>query len=347
MKRLSIFVLVLTITVLPLVFTACGDSSADQSAKPDEKITLVETAKVSTSPFTDEIRLIGVVKPMQTSQVASAEGGKIIKFLKDKGSFVNTGDVICVLDNTMLKANLDAAEANFKLAEVTFSKQEEIYKKNASSEYQFLQAKYQRDAAKAQYELTKERYENSFVKAPFSGVVDAKYLEVGEVAGPGIPIVTVINPGSVKVEVGVPEVFVQDVKLGTPVKVFFRELGKEVAGRVSFVGKSISTNNRTFPIETLVPNTGGMLRPELKAEVRIQKKQYSEMIMIPENVVGVTDLGNVVFVAKDGKADMRVVTIAGRSDNKVAVSEGIQVGEDLIVVGFKSLIDGEKIKINN
>ena len=248
----------------------------------------------------------------------------------------------------MLKASLDAAKAQFDMAESNFLKQEQIYKENVTSELQYLNAKYERDAAKANYELIKARYERTFIKAPFAGIVDRKFAEMGELVLPGAPVVSLVNLFRIKIEAGVPENYVNHVKRGDSVKVIFKDLeNKEYRAVLSYVGRTITTNNRTFPIEIYLNNSNSIIKPELSAQVYIQKARFESAIIIPEEVVTNTDLGYAVFVEEKGIARMRIIEIISRSNNEVAVKSGLNEGENLITVGFQNLVDGTKVKVVN
>jgi RND family efflux transporter MFP subunit len=347
-KSLVLLLSVILIGFISSTFIGCADSEANSNSPvaKEENFTLVEVSELVAEPYIDYISLIGVVKPYQIANIASVEGGKIKQFNKSKGSFVKEDEIILVIDNDVLKANLDAAKAQYDLAEMNFSKQEKIYKENISSEMTFLQSKYQRDAAKANYELIKARYDQTYIKAPFSGYLDSKYFEEGEVVSPGLPIITLINSNMVKVSAGLPENFIAEIKNGNECIVNFKDLNDlKVKSRISFMGKSITTNNRTLPIEMLVQNSTNQIRPELNAEVQIQRGKYDKMIVIPENVVARTDYGYIAFVANGDKAELRKIKILNRRGNQVAVSEGLKEGEKLIVVGYQSLVDGENIKV--
>lgn len=348
MKTTGLKILTL-LTGLSFLFFLNSCADADGSEKKDEEagsFTYVQIMKAKSEPFVKYISLIGVAKPFKTADIAAEEGGIIAKFSKDKGAYVKDGEVILVLKNEVLKANLDAAKAQYDMAETNFRKQEEIYRQKVTSELQFLNSKYERDAAKANYELIKSRYEKTFIKAPFSGIVDQKYIEEGEFAGPGTPIITLVSIDRIKVEAGVPENYVNDVKAGNNVKVIFNDLEKaEYNEKISYVGSSIDRDNRTFLIEILILNKGRKIKPELNAEVKVEKEMYKDVVVIPENIVTETDQGNIVFVEENGAAKMRVVEVVSRFDNKAAVNRGLKEGENLIHVGYQNLIDGEKVKV--
>ncbi|MBT8378571.1 MAG: efflux RND transporter periplasmic adaptor subunit [Ignavibacteria bacterium] len=351
MKSKTKLLIIYLITPLLVLFAlACSDSEGEEKKNNSnaEPTVFVKTIKLRVEPFTDYIPILGVAKAYQEANLSSDEGGRIKKFVNDKGSYVKQSEIIVEMDNDVLKANMDATKAQYEMAENNFIKQEKIFKENVTSELQFLNAKYDRDAAKANYELMKARYDRTFIKAPFSGIVDRKYSEVGELVLPGVPIVSIVNMYRINIEAGVPENYVNDVNRGDSVKVVFKDLkNKEYRAKLSYVGKTITTNNRTFPIEIYLNNSDGTIKPELSAQVYIQKERFETAIVIPEEVVIKTDLGYAVFVEEDGIAKRRIIDIISNSNNEVAVKSGLKGGENLINVGFQNLVDGTKVKVVN
>src|SRR5690606_4419453 len=102
--------------------------------------------------------------------------------------------------------------------------------------------------------------------APFSGVVDQKFAEVGEIVLSGSPIVSLVSMNRIKIEVGVPENYIGLIKKGGNVKVTFKDIDDaDYDAKISYVGNTISTSNRTFPIEIMIDNPDKKIKPELSA----------------------------------------------------------------------------------
>jgi membrane fusion protein (multidrug efflux system) len=136
------------------------------------------------------------------------------------------------------------------------------------------------------------------------------------------------------------------VKERSNVEVVFKDLDDaKYTSKVAYVGHTISTNNRTFPIEIILNNRDGKIKPELNAQIFIEIKKYENVFVIPEETLTETDLGPSVFIAKDGIAEMRIVEIISRSKNEIAIKDGLKDGEHLVVVGFQNLINGEKVTV--
>ncbi len=348
-KEIKLYIYSIIVTILLITISGCADSTGsdkDSSKQNEEPSVYVKTKPLQLVSFVDNIYVLGTAKAFQHANLSSDEGGKIKKFVNDKGSYVKKGDVIVLIDNDILKANLDAAFAQYQRAESTFVRQEIVYKQQVTSELTYLNSKFERDAAKANYELIKARYDRTFIKAPFSGIVDQKFAEIGETVMPGFPIVSLVSMYKIKVVAGVPENYVNMVKERSNVEVVFKDLDDaKYASKVAYVGHTISTNNRTFPIEIILNNRDGKIKPELNAQIFIEIANYENVFVIPEETLTETDLGPAVFIAKDGIAEMRIIEIIGRSKNEIAIKDGLKVGENLIVVGFQKLIHGEKVTV--
>jgi RND family efflux transporter MFP subunit len=331
-----------------LLSIACSESEAEETQTANSKAVPVEVQVLNDSQYTEYIQVIGTVKPSQKANLSSLEGGQIAQFLRDKGSFVRKGDTLVIIDNDILKANLNAALARYELAKVTFEKQESIFKQNVNSEIQLLQAKSERDQSKANYELMKARYDDTFIIAPFSGIIEFKYIEEGEFAGPGITIISLVDISKVKIEAGIPERYVGSIKIGQKVEVKISEVGYiNYSGKISYVGPSIIANNRTFPVEIIIENKNRILKPEMNAILSIEREKYESIITIPDDVVVRSDYGYTVYIEENGMAKKVNIEIIDRFENKIAVKSGLEKGQKLIVVGYQNLVDGQRVNIVN
>lgn len=346
-KYIKQLVLLLMVSFLLIFVSSCENAEAEQETKEEEKnLVMVEVKKILGENYTPSIRIIGTVQPLNNANLSFIEGGKIEKFLKDKGSYVTKGERLVELDNAVAKANMDASKARYDFAEISFSKQKKIYEENISSEFEYLKSKSERDQAKANYELMNARYKNTFITANFSGTIEAKYIEEGEFAPPGSPVISIIQNYIVKVVAGVPERFAAKIKRHQKVKIKVGEVGSDlVSGNISFVGSTLDENNRTFSIEIIVKNKNRLLKPGMIAEVSIEQNSYQKIVRIPDDVVTMTDNGYMVFIEKNGIAKSKHIKILDRFDNKVTVENGIEIGQNLIVIGFQNLVEDQQIKV--
>ncbi len=347
----KLIVTIAAILITGAILYNCSESEgAGNSGTETEKVrsVSVEVMPLKGEEFIDYISVVGTVKPYRKAQLSSAEGGKIKEYVKDKGSYVKEGDVVLITDNDVLKANLDATKAQYELAEITFKKQEKIWQDKVGSEVQYLESKYRLDQSRANYDLMKARYEKTFIKAPFDGILDNKIYETGEFAPPGMPIIDLISTYRYKVEAGIPERFVGDIKKGDKAVMKIKNVvNDEFTGQVIYVATSILTDNRTFPVDILIDRKSDLIKPEQAVEVNIIKGVYQNLICVPDEVVSRVDDGYVVHIEKDGIAESREIEILSRFGDKIAVKSGLNEGENLITVGFQNLVQGQRVSVVN
>ena len=341
--------LLIAFVVVSFSFYACSSTEGEEQKVVEKRAVSVEVNAVVGTTFIDYIDVVGVVKANQNSKISSDGSGGLVKSIKkDKGQFVKAGDVVLELENEILKANYDAAKAQYDLAQMTFEKQEKIFKDNVNSEFQYLQSKFQRDQAKAGYELAKSNFEKSFIKAPFNGFVNERYINLGELAVPGMPLFELIDDNSLKISAGVPERFADDVKLNQKVELVFPELSiGKLKGNISFISKSLNADNRTFEIEIRISNKDRAIKPEMLSEIRIMTNSYENTVLVPEDVVLKVDDGYIVFTEENGKAVQKKVEIIKRTNGKIAIKNGLSSGEKLITIGYQNIVNGENVNIVN
>ena len=343
--KLSLIIALASISTLLLI--SCSEEAAENKIE-EVKAVNIEVQAVTGQNFTDYATVVGNINPYNDAMISHEMGGIIDKVVKDKGQYVSKGDTIIILNNDALKASMEAAKAQYNLAQARFEKQEQVYKENIGSEYEFLNAKYTCDQLKAIYDQTRVLYEKSFIKAPFNGIVDSRFYDVGEFLPPAVPVVRVIDPSRLKIEAGMPERFAAEIKNGAAAEILIKELYSEpFKGKVNYVGKALDPANRTFPIEIIIENKGGLIKPDMLAEVSVSKASYENLIIIPEEVITRSDNSYIVFVAKDGKAELRNVEILSRVGESVAIKSGLNIGDKLVVIGFQNLVDGENVLIVN
>lgn len=311
-----------------------------------EKVTDVKVMMIEPKSFVDYIEVTGAVIADITTVVSAEESGVIERFLKQKGDHVSRGEIIVKLNNKVLKASYDEARAAYMLSEATFKRQANLYKDNVISEQKYLEVKYANERNAAIYENLKARLEKTEIKSPIPGYIDEQYAEIGEFVQPGTPLFRVVKTDVVKISAGVPEKFMPHIKLGSQADIAFDILPDEnFVGKVTFIGPSINKGSRTFPIEIELDNRAGRLKPEMFARVKIKRAELENVAVIPRDAIIETESGKFAFVANGNLAHKRAVTIGAAYENEVWVSDGLKPGDQLIIVGHRDLVDGERIAI--
>jgi RND family efflux transporter MFP subunit len=208
------------------------------------------------------------------------------------------------------------------------------------------QAIAQRDSLLVNLEAVTERLEDATVRAPISGVIGSRNVEPRTMLTPGMPPFTIVSADTVSVGVEVTEVIINQIRQGQEVRVNIDAAGEEpFTGTVSTVSPAANERTSTFSIEISVDNSHGLIRPGMFAEVFFVREFADETIVIPRSAAILTDAGHVVFLAQDGRAVQREVSVGIDTGVEIEITDGLEVGEPLVVTGQQFLIDGVQILI--
>ena len=278
------------------------------------------------------------------------------------------------------RAQRQAAQAQFDLAQDQYNRQRPLYRDSilsalefrgveqqlasaragvaqadagiAQAQGQLRSAQAQASAADAGVQSAQSQLANTRVVAPFTGVVEARLMEPGELASPGQPVVRLVGAGSVKVAAGVPERYAGEIERGTQVRVAPNAYTAEArGGRVSFVGLAVDEASRTFPIEVAVENADRALKPSMVVRLDVTRDVLEGAISVPQQAVLRDERGTSVFVAVDGPgaatvAARRTVELGPSSGDEVVLASGVEPGDRVIVSGQADLADGDPVRID-
>lgn len=330
-----------------MIFQSCGNDG-ETKTEPEKQLQAVKVQEVVTQSFQESYKVIGIVKPYESAKISSEEGGLITYQPFDKGSRIGKGQVAVRLRKDQDIAAYDQATTQYELAKSNFERIERLFNDKVATEQDYTNAKFQLEISERALDVLETRLDKSFVVSPISGVVDQKYLVKGEVCGPGVPILNVVDVTRVKITAGIPESYMNEVVKGSLVKIKFDVYpDEEFSGTVSYVSPTLSSINRTFEIEIVLNNKGGRLKPEMSANIEIEKAKIDNVVVLNQDLI--VDFGNekYIFVLENDVAKKRVVNIGGRNNNEVLITSGLSGGDKLIIEGFQPLADGDKVQVIN
>jgi RND family efflux transporter MFP subunit len=333
--------------ILPIMFLiSCKKSGNENNQKQIQPVNInIETVKPA--QLVDAIQVAGVVKAYEDANISPEDGGVVKEWRAKKGQSIKKGDLIIVLKDEVAKASYDAAEAQYKMAELNLEKQKEVYAQQGISELQYRNFEYTRDAAKAQAELMKARWERTQIRSPFDGTVDNIIPNEGEFAPPGVPIARVVNTSLLKIQAEVPELYSGAVPIGTNAMITIDAIpGLTLKGKVTFIGSTVSSANRTLMTEITIPNTNRLIKPDMVTKVKFLRETKSNAILVSENIIQLVDRNRtILYVEKNGIAEERKLKLGGRQGNMVEILEGLKAGDHLITSGYQKLVNGTPVII--
>jgi len=326
-------------------------SRMDTSSKVGKKAKLVALAPVATSAFTHFIDLQGNVNAENMSWISPrGQGGVVRSVLVKQGDYVRKGQLLLKLDDAVQRTNLADAQIKLDHAKDIYQRRKNLWDEKIGTEVDFINAKNDVNQAESQLKLMQDQLDFTNVYADMDGSVDNITIKPGENFGPGAQSLHLVNTNDLKVQVEVPEVYQERVRVGTPVKIDFPGLNnKEVTGMIRTTGKTINSDSRSFTVEIKLPHDKD-IRSNQVATVKLQDYAAPKAMTIPVNTLQNDDKGKYVMVAtkdKDGSlmAHKRSITIGQSYADKVEVTGGLDLGDQLITDGFQGLYEGQPITI--
>ncbi len=356
------------ILLIPMLLFLAACSSAEEPTEETAAVEVdrslpVEVIVVETNSFEDVIEMTGTVEAPDDATL-SAETAGTLTALAPLGTTIARGGTIAQVNATMGRAGvaqaeaaLEAAEAQAELAEDQFQRQEPLLRDSIISAAEFQAVRTQRASAlagvaqaRAALAQAREVLANTRVVAPFTGTVEEHFAERGEQVVPGLPVVRIVSTAQVKVKAGVPERYAGDIERGTPVRIVPQSYNiQPLFGTVSFVGRAINTQNRTFPIEVALDERNLALKPEMVVKLEVQRQEIDEAIALPLSAIVRDERGTSVLVVEEADGGLiaahRPTELGAQSGGFVVIASGLSVGDRVIATGQATVAEGDRVRI--
>jgi membrane fusion protein (multidrug efflux system) len=335
---------------LALLAVSCGSTSDESTSESFERSVNVSVDTVSTRDFVNHVNVIGTVKSTGDILLTAEVSGVVTHMPVREGARFKKGDLILKIDDSSLLQELDIAKASASTARESFERASALWKDNRiGSELAVLTAENQAKQAQANLELIRIRLSKSNITAPFDGVLERRFVEQGEMAAPGAPLIRLIRADDLHVEAGVPARYAGQVKVGDPVMVRVDIAGgKTYQGRVMSVANSIDPGPRTFKVKVGLAGNQAGLKVDLVANLRMEIGRRSGVVVVSQEYIQRDESGYKVYIVVDDKGIFRAkttyVTLGIDADNQVIIESGLNPGDIMITRG--AMFVENNIKLN-
>jgi RND family efflux transporter MFP subunit len=323
-----------------LLLAACGRHESATQPVPNLPNTAVKVQVAKLTPHTATEEVVGTVRSKQRAVVEAKVSGRVLEYTATPGAMVKAGDLLARLDVQEIQAKVDQARAMLDQAKRDFDRQKQLIASNATTRQEF-------DAADARVKIStgavseaETMLSYAKVTAPFDGVVTRKLADVGDLAMPGKPLLEIEAPTSLRFEADLPEAILDRVKLGAKMPV---RLAKAIEGTVSEISPVADPVSRTFRVKLDLPPSEG-LRTGQFGRVSVPVAEV-KLLLVPQNAVLKRGQMQIVFVAQNGKAALRLVKTGKVLEGRVEVLSGLEEGEQVIVSESAKLTDGQPVTI--
>ena len=322
---------------LAVLAVACGKQTQQQA---EDRVELVETTVIGMSDISRELEFSTTLEGWQTVNIAPSLTGKIEHIYVEVGTNVGAGTMLVRMDqNQYTTTKLTYANLG-----VDLQRMETLRASGAVSQQVY-------DQTKLSYDQTKESLDflekNTYVRAPFSGVISARNYEDGELYS-GQPILVLTQVGTLRAQIAIPEHYIPNVKKGMQVILTSDTYpGETFPATIEIVYPTVDPASHTFQARLRIPNSGLKLHPGMYVKTRMSMGMARAMVVPYQSVLKLTGANDrYVFIDENGVAKRIFVKLGQRFDEQIEViSDELKEGDHLVTVGQAKLVDGSKLNV--
>ncbi len=367
MKKLTIFILAGL-----FVFNACQSASEEEN----ERIVAVKTFTIEPDSIASYLEISGNLEADNDALVISQVSEKMDRILQPVGSKVKKGQIITILENKIWEeslkqasASLESIKARHEQIRMDYERYQRLFEEKAVSQQQWekIRSSWQEAEASlaqlnAAYQQARVQFENTYIKAPFDGVVGSLFFDVGQMVPLGQPVAKIINTNLMKARLNITDIHIRQLEIGQTVIARFPSLPeKTFSGVLQSIDPAIDPLSRTVEIEVIYQNQNNILQSGMYGQFLIELDKKSGVVVLPDNAVisrtaveidrttGVllTSKKHFVFIVNSDTAREIPVETGIESYGRAEIIKGLTPGDRVIVVGQRIVKNGQKVRIVN
>ncbi len=320
-------------------------------ASVEESIAVpVIVKELRTESFNHYFEVSGAIEAAKSAFISPELNGQIQKIYVEEGQRVKKDDLLAKINTSVLESNISGIETGLNLATVVFEKQQKLWDKKIGSEIDFLTAKNAKEGLEDQLATLNAQLELAYIKAPFNGIIDNILQKQGDLASPGMQLMQLVNLEKIYINADIAETYLPVIKKGDMVDLSFPVFPEiELKEPVYRISNIIHPQNRTVKMQLRINNKNEMLKPNGMAIIRINDFSSDEALVVPSIVIKQDMTGSFLYTAiqDNGKwiAKKRYVKTGASYLDQSLISEGVVLGERVIIEGYNQVSDGSVIKI--
>jgi membrane fusion protein, multidrug efflux system len=349
---LAIFIAAIAVVKIRQVQAGIAQNASFQP--PPEAVT---TVRATADRWPASVDSIGTVEAVHGVTVAADLPGLVSRIEFDSGKKVRAGDVLVRLDTRQEQAQLQAAEAQRSLATVNFERIKGLREKGITSQSEYDAAAAQHKQTAAQTGETRATIGRKTIRAPFSGVLGIRQVNLGQYLRPGDPIVELQSLDPIYVNFDVPQQQLGELQIGAEVRVTAEGIEKsDATGTITAVNSIVDQGTRNIQIQATLANPEEKLRPGMFVQAQVVLGAGEPVVALPASAINYAPYGNSVFIVgqmkgKDGKpysgVRQQFVKLGSSRGDQVAVVSGVKPGEEVVTSGVFKLRSGAAVVVNN
>lgn len=352
--------------IIILFLVGCGEPPAEEqgTSQQGEEISVVvpvEALTVKAETVTQNVGLSGVIVPINAADIIAEVSGKVEKVIKKLGDRVSTKDTLAIVDDRIPLANflqaksqVLSAENNLNIAQLNLKSDKELFANGDISKLAFQNAELAVKSAeanllsaKANLSLLEKGYNDTRITSPINGLIARKYVNLGTMINPGMPVYSVVDLSKLKIEAGIAQNLIDKVTLGSKAKLTISGLNNRIFdAEVRHISPQADDATGVFKIEIHLNNTPDMkILAGMAANIDLNLTSLEDRISVPDHAIVTRGDDEFVYVIKNDIAKLTPIVTDGTFGANVLIKEGISEGEQIVVVGMKNLGIDTKVQI--
>lgn len=348
-----------------ITLAACGSKGAEATTPAAPPVVNVSPENISVAAktsITSGPAISGTLVADKTASIRAEVAGSVVAVLLDPGAPVSKGTPLVRIDDTVLrdvmlsaKSSVTQAEMGADIAKREQERAEKLLAAGAIAQNAVEQARRAAlgataalDDAKARLGSAQKNLDNTVVKAPYDGVVSERQVNPGDVVAPGAPLVTIVDPSTMRLEGAVPADQLSQIRVGAPVAFEVTGYpGRAFVGSVSNIYPSADPGTRQVRLFARIPNAGRGLVAGLYANGRVTTTTH-DGIIVPANAIDLRGLKPTAVRLRGGKTERIEVTLGTRDDanERVEVVTGVAAGDTLLLGAAQGITPGTPLRIS-
>ncbi|MBU0681614.1 MAG: efflux RND transporter periplasmic adaptor subunit [Proteobacteria bacterium] len=330
------------ICFLLLLSPACDreKESKEQRALP---IVEVRVASVSQQLQAQKNEVTGTVSAVDRATIAARVAGVINELPIDLGSVVQKGDVLAKIGADEITARLRQAEARLEQARRNVDREKRLLEKEAATRSGVKDLEEALRIAEAGYQEARTMFGYTTVTAPFAGLVAQKMVNIGDLASPGTPLLTLESSRRLQIVVEVPETLAQQIEQNAELPFMVPAADFSGTGRVAEIAPVADPLSRTATVKIAI-EAQPRLRPGQFARVTLAGSAVTALLVPTSALVSFGQMEQ-VFIVEENVARLRLVRSGGRNNGMVEIISGLHGGEQVVTANNAQLIDGQPLKV--
>jgi membrane fusion protein (multidrug efflux system) len=343
-----------SLLLLPLAaFLVLGVSSCKQDGGPGAggppgggmPPTAVESVRVRTQSLPNQFETVGTLRADESVVVRPEVAGEIEKVHFQEGERVAAGQVLFTLDDALVRADLNEANANLENARRAYTRATELAEKQLIAGADLDTTRAELDVNQARAASARTHLDKTVIRAPFAGVTGLRNVSAGDYVNVGQELVQLVRLDPIELDLRAPEVVLSSLAVGQ--KVLFgvdAYRDERFEARVVAIAPTVDAGGRSVALRASLDNPDLKLRPGMSARVRITLSTSAKALLVPEQAIWPMGEQKTVFVIKDGKARQVPVELGTRLPGQVEVTSGLKDGDEVVVTGQLKLQDGAPVQ---